>query len=173
LLPLLAQLRTDTRTVDKRGTVRRSLCLEVQASSSSPDAPIVVVRNLSERGLLIETVADLEVGETIHVELPKAGASPARVVWTDGSFFGCEFISPVSKASVSAALLLAPDELSQSVRAPPSPPGFTYFGDEQERSGLPAPRAPGNNIVLMASLVLALLMVVMFIYALFALPFST
>src|SRR5687768_2913926 len=100
MLPLQAEIRTEERPAAKRGAARRILQLEVRASFSH-DANRALVRNLSERGLLIETTADLGVGDTIHVELPEAGPCPARVVWTDGFFFGCEFKTPVSKAAVS------------------------------------------------------------------------
>ena len=174
MLPLLAELRTEARTVNDRGAARRTLRLEVQASSSSTDAHIALIRNLSERGLLIETAADLTIGETIQVDLPEAGASPARVVWTDGSFFGCEFISPVSRAAVSAALLLAPVKQPQSVSALPDVPAYANFGDERAQSELtPEAQMPGLDIIVMASLVISLLMAAMFIYALLTFPFST
>lgn len=176
MLPRLAQLTTEARATDNRGAVRRSLRLEVPASSprdASPEnAGSALIRNLSERGLLIETAADLAIGETIHVDLPEAGASEARIVWRDGPFFGCEFLRPVSKAAVSAALLLAPIERAPAT-AIPTLPANSIFGDVQER---PEPEfdayAPGTSPALMASLVVALVMALLFIYALLTFPFS-
>jgi hypothetical protein len=168
--PLLAQLTTDARASDNRGAVRRSLRLEVRASPD--DASSALIRNLSERGLLIETAAELAIGETIHVDLPEAGTAEARIMWRDGPFFGCEFLTPVSKAAVSAALLLAPVERAP-VTALPSLPANAVFGDELER---PEPEleaySPGTNAVLMASLVVALIMTLLFITALLTFPFS-
>jgi hypothetical protein len=170
MLPLLAQLTTEARPSDNRDAVRRSLRLEVRASSD--DASPALIRNLSERGLLIETVAGLAIGETIQVDLPHAGPSEARIVWRDGSFFGCEFLAPVSKAAVSAALLLAPPEHAPET-ALPDLPANSAFGGELERTNLPLePYSPEVRAALMASLVLALFMVALFIYALLAFPFS-
>lgn len=167
-------IRAQFEQLDDRAAARRTLRLEVHASSSSPDAPIALIRNLSERGLLLETAAGLVIGETIQVDLPEAGASPARVVWTDGSFFGCEFIRPVSRAAVSAALLLAPVEQLQSVSALPDVPAYANFGDEQARSELThETRTPGLDLIVMASLVVSLLIAAIFVYALLTFEFST
>lgn len=172
MLPLPAQLTIEARATDSRGAARRSLNLEVTATSPT-DASSALIRNLSERGLLIETAAELAIGETIHVELPEAGTSEARVVWREGPFFGCEFLTPVSKAAVSAALLLAPAERA-SATAIPALPANSAFGDELERpEAEPEPYSPGVDMVLMGSLVVALVMVMLFIYALLAFPFST
>ena len=170
MLPLLAQLTTEARPSDNRDAVRRSLRLEVRASSD--DASPALIRNLSERGLLIETAAGLAIGDTIHVDLPHAGPSEARIVWRDGSFFGCEFLAPVSKAAVSAALLLAPPEHAPAT-ALPDLPANSAFGDRLERTELELETySPGARAVLMASLALALFMAALFIYALLAFPFS-
>jgi len=172
MLPLLAELETDARPANERGAARRILRLEVQASSSE-DSTRALIRNLSERGLLIETTADLTVGEVLHVDLPEAGPSAARVVWTEGSFFGCEFTNPVSKAAVSAALLLAPVEPIQPVSAVPQMATSAVFGDGQAQPE-PTPEIESLTIriVLMASLILMLLSVALFVFALLALPIS-
>lgn len=171
MLPLRAQLTTEVPASDNRGAVRRSLRLEVRASPK--DASTALIRNLSERGLLIETAADIAIGDTIHVDLPEAGVSEARIVWREGSFFGCQFLTPVSRAAVSAALLLAPVERAPAT-ALPTLPRNAIFADDLER---PEPRieahSAATSIVLMGSLILALFMVALFIYALLALPFST
>jgi len=173
MFPLLAELTIDERRANRRGAARRSLKLEVHATSSR-DATRALIRDLSVRGLLIETTADLAVGETIHVALPEAGATEARIVWATGAFFGCEFASPISKAAVSAALLLAPSELTQPVSPLPHMPVATNLGDEQAQ---PEPASefqkPASRIVVVASLVLLLLIATMFIYALLVAPFST
>lgn len=172
MLPLPAQLTTNARPSDNRGAVRRILSLEVPASLPA-DASSALVRNLSERGLLIETAADLAIGETIHVDLPEAGACAARIVRRDGSFFGCEFMEAVPKAAVSAALLLAPIE-SDMTAAPPRLPAISLFGDDWRQPEYePQPFPSGTNAVLMASLVVALIMAALFIYALLTFPFAT
>jgi hypothetical protein len=172
MLPLLAQLTTDARAPDNRGAARRSLRLEVRASSPK-DASSALIRNLSERGLLIETATDLAIGETIHVDLPEAGASEARVIWREGSFFGCEFLTPVSRAAVSAALLLAPVERAPTTALPQLPGNSVFADDRALPEYRPEAYSPGIDIVLMASLVVALFMAALFIYALLTFPFST
>lgn len=113
MVPLLAELRTDVQTGELRGANRRTLQLDVQASSSADDATIARVHNLSEKGLLLETIAGLVVGDPIHIDLPHAGPTTAFVVWAEGNFFGCEFKVPVSKATVSAALLRSPADMAE------------------------------------------------------------
>ncbi len=170
MLPLLAELRTDAGAADKRGAARHILRLDVQASSSQ-NATRAVIRDLSERGLLVETTADLAVGETIQVDLPEAGPSMARVVWTKGSLFGCEFVNPVSKAAVSAALLLASAEQLGPVSSIPYPPAHAPFGDKQlQTEPTPEIESPTIGLLLMVSLTLLLLSVVILALALLALP---
>ena len=107
--PLKAEILTEQVTGDGRVAVRRSLRLAVSARSSG-DAEVALILNISETGLLIETWLNLAVGETLRVDIPEGSASMARVVWTDGLRAGCEFVSPVSTGSVSAALLKSPAE---------------------------------------------------------------
>ena len=117
-MPLLAELRTDPVPRDRRRRSRRTLRLEV---ADAPDGASgrAVVRNLSETGLLLETAEPLQNGDSISVELPEAGTVVARVVWSRAPFFGCEFAAPVSRGSVSAALLKSPiDEATATLATP-------------------------------------------------------
>jgi len=71
-----------------------------------PDnATAIVMLDLSEAGMMISTQAEIKVDEIIEVELPELGTVEARIVWKRMSLFGCELLSPVSKAAVSAVLL--------------------------------------------------------------------
>jgi transcriptional regulator with XRE-family HTH domain len=65
----------------------------------------VVVHDMSETGLLLQTSAQLSVGERIEVVLPHAGATAASVVWGSNDFFGCRFEKRVSRATISASQL--------------------------------------------------------------------
>jgi transcriptional regulator with XRE-family HTH domain len=67
----------------------------------------VVVHDLSETGLLLQTSGQLSVGERIEVVLPHAGATEANVVWASNEFFGCRFEKRISRAALSAAQLLS------------------------------------------------------------------
>ena len=99
-----AHVAFETQTDEQRRTPRRKLRLETEGGA------IATVRNLSETGLLIESSDELDIGDRVSLDLPAVGATEARVIWARGQFFGCEFATPVSRATVSAALLRAPIE---------------------------------------------------------------
>ena len=105
--PLTAEIVTEGLIGDERSAVRRRLRLGMSASSSGHVAMALIV-NISETGLLIETLLDLAVGDTLEVEIPGAIVTSARVVWTKGFLAGCEFARPVSIGAVSAAQLMSP-----------------------------------------------------------------
>src|SRR5687768_9929788 len=92
-MALLAELYQDPHAGEQRGAARRSLRLEVEGSTVVGQSR-AIIRNLSETGLLLESETALAVGEELLVELPQAGAVPARVVWARRPFFGCEFVRP-------------------------------------------------------------------------------
>jgi hypothetical protein len=62
------------------------------------------IHDISTRGLLFETSATLP-DDLVQVKLSQADPTHARIAWRHGRFFGCEFIEPLTAASVSAALL--------------------------------------------------------------------
>lgn len=84
---------------------RRTLRLEALGSTAAGDPARVLVHNISASGLLLESEIRLAPGERIDVELPQAGATPARVIWASGAFFGCQFEAAISTATLSAAQL--------------------------------------------------------------------
>lgn len=167
MLPLRAEIRTDVPILDQRSAARRTLRLEVSATSSQ-DATTALIHNLSEAGLLFEASADLQVGEVIQVDLPHAGATTALVVWSRGNFVGCEFVSPVSKAAVSAALLKNPVEQAHPVAGPlvrtRLDPDYDFTEEEQTLA---------NGTVLLVSLLIALAAATLFIVVLLTAPVST
>ncbi|QIL02295.1 PilZ domain-containing protein [Sphingomonas sinipercae] len=90
---------------DRRSAPRRALLLGIRVGASGTQIRIL---NLSTTGLLLEAADSvLQPGELIDVDLPHAGRTPAKVVRIDGVFMGCEFVRPITRASVSAALLMA------------------------------------------------------------------
>lgn len=167
MLPLRAEIRTDTPILHERSAARRTLCLEVSARSSH-DAATALIHNLSEAGLLLETSADLKVGEALQVDLPHAGATTALVVWSRGNFAGCEFVSPISKAAVSAALLKTPVERAQPLPSllVPTQTGRDYDLVEEEQTF-------ASQTILLVTLLAALTATTLFIVALLTAPFST
>ena len=100
-----AEILEDLLSQDSRGAVRRRIRLVIPTSGPQAGWLRALIKDLSETGLRIETTGTLAKGETLLVELPIAGSVEARVVWKQGTTFGCEFAAPISKAVVSAALL--------------------------------------------------------------------
>lgn len=84
---------------------RRKLHFEARGALGSGSSTNVLVHNLSPTGLLLESQVDLSVGEKIEIDLPHAGATPAKVIWASGKLFGCQFESPITSAALSAAQL--------------------------------------------------------------------
>ena len=119
MVPLSAEILTEQLIGDERAAVRRTLRLGVSTYSSG-DVAMALVLNISERGLLIETLVKLAVGETLLVEIPEANASAVRVVWTDNLLAGCEFVDRVSTGVVSAAQLRSPSRATGSMDALPA-----------------------------------------------------
>jgi len=166
LLLLVAHLVQDDRP-NSRLAPRRSLSLKIPALSSG-DPGTVLIHNLSEHGLRVETGAGLSVEEIIRVVLPEAGSVDARVVWTDGCFAGCRFLSPVPKTAVSAALLRSPAaNVPESVELPPISP---FVGIDQrleiDRIEADYEARKDSEAALLFALLIALLVAVLFIVAL-------
>jgi DNA-binding transcriptional regulator YiaG len=95
----------DASAEQRRDDARRTLRLEAEGVTGDGERAEVLVHNLSEGGLLIETGAALNVGEEIDIELPHVGTTPATARWQSGRLFGCEFMAPLPAAALSAAQL--------------------------------------------------------------------
>ena len=78
---------------------RRTLRLEALGELASGARATVLIHNVSTTGLLLQTSAALTQGEEIDLELPLAGATRARVVWTNGTFYGCQFDAAITPAA--------------------------------------------------------------------------
>ncbi|MEO6717964.1 MAG: PilZ domain-containing protein [Novosphingobium sp.] len=91
---------------EQRKAVRRKLSLTLPTLRSR-NSESVLVLDLSLAGMMIHTLTELTVGEVFQFDLPETGATEAIVVWKRQTLYGCEFISPISQAAVSAALLKA------------------------------------------------------------------
>lgn len=98
---------------------RREVRLRGHGATAPGEAIEVLIHNLSETGLLLETAAILASGEEIAIDLPDLERISATVVWSSEGLFGCSFASPVPRAKISAAQLRSmPKE-----RSPESPTG--------------------------------------------------
>lgn len=162
--PLPAQIQPAETAApnDRRRSGRRTIRLDVPASTASADAGIVI-QNISRTGLLIEAATPFAVGEVFMVALPEIGATAARVKWQRGSSYGCEFLAPVTSSAVSAALLKNP---------------FADNGDEVEAEIAPSietagrPGWIGGRAVSLAVTTLFLLAILAMIFAMASLSLS-
>lgn len=98
--------------LDHRRKPRRKLKLVTEARNGD-SALTATIEDLSRTGMLVHSAIEMSEGDTIDVELPQAGAVTARIVWTRGSFAGCEFVGMLPQSAVSASLLLSPNFRSQ------------------------------------------------------------
>ena len=177
MLPLSAQLVRSRNSGEARAADRRILQLSVTASTSD-ESTEALIYNLSERGLLLETSADLRVGDSLNVELPNVGEVVAAVVWSRDAFFGCEFDSAISKAVVSAALLRSPAKLPELTVGEAIPkieeyPSLWVETISWAGSTTDPHRPPVPTGLLLVSLIIALLTASLFVLALLIAPFST
>ncbi|MES2782229.1 MAG: PilZ domain-containing protein [Pseudomonadota bacterium] len=95
-------------TTDSRRRRRHKLFLEVEARGPKPLAGMVIVHDISDTGLLIETKAKLKAGEMVEVDLPHAGVMEAEIMWAGGQIYGCRFTRQITPAAISAARLGSP-----------------------------------------------------------------
>ena len=153
-MALLAELYHDPRAGEQRGAARRSLRLEVEGSTVVGQSR-AIVRNLSETGLLLESETMLAVSEELLVELPQAGAVPAKVVWARKPFFGCEFVRPVSRAAISAALLKSPLDEPAVTMTSPVDQTWVLSTPESASRRTERPREATLALVLLAGVTLA------------------
>lgn len=103
----------------RRSAARREMKLRTRRSSAAGNATDALIRNLSTTGMLLETAAELAVGEKIVIALPHMGNASAKIVWAGDDLFGCAFDSPLSDAAVSAAQLRSEPQLqSDEARLP-------------------------------------------------------
>lgn len=103
-----AHLETELAPGERRSSRRRKLRLEAEGLRALAGDTLVVIHDLSEEGLLVESPTPLAEGELLEVVVPEAGTVQAKVAWASDRFFGCRFEAPISTGAVSAALLRSP-----------------------------------------------------------------
>jgi transcriptional regulator with XRE-family HTH domain len=109
---------------------RRRLLLEARGAFQSGFESSVVVHNLSETGLLMESRADLEIDDMIDLELPEAGKVRAHVVWASGNLYGCSFEEAISPFALSAAQLRGAVDPNVELEKRTQVPGVAAIGGE-------------------------------------------
>ena len=116
---------------EARGSARRKLSLPAGGVQNGNTGIKVLIHNISETGLLLESDVDLSAGDRIEIDLPHAGDSSATVVWVSDRFLGCRFDTPVSAATLSAAQLRSAVTLDDDDDAPT--PADEAFGARLQR----------------------------------------
>jgi hypothetical protein len=169
---LLAQIVTEKRAGDARRSSRRGLRLRVSASVAENSAD-ALIHNLSEEGLLLETATSLQVGDRVDVELPRARGAAAVVMWTRDNLYGCKFEREISRATVSAALLLSPAKIpalsvGQLIPSTETAPENVFRIDLA-----PAGTTQRTRVLLLVALFASLMVVALFVWALLALPLAS
>ena len=103
LLPRKAKIET---SIDNRKRQRHKLFLEVEGGEHGTASDAVLVHDILDTGLLIETTSELGVGEIIEVNLPNAGVlMEAEIMWAAGQIYGCKFTRERTQAAMGAELL--------------------------------------------------------------------
>jgi len=132
-MAIAGQFQDLTDTEGSLRAQRRVLRLETEGALASGDATKVMIHNVSATGLLLECDISLDIDETIEVELPEAGATVARIVWSSGRLHGCEFAAPVSQATLSAAQLRSAVAEGIGLEAAAAPQTNESFGARLQR----------------------------------------
>jgi hypothetical protein len=126
LSPLIARsgsfARQTPRSLNRRQAERRSLALTACASSPKEIGIPVLIRDISPGGLLIQAEPGiLSIDDEVTLALADDKQVKARIAWVSERLFGCEFKTPVSVATVSAALLKAEPQFGPGNGLPGSP----------------------------------------------------
>ena len=102
LPPRKAKIET---LIDNRERRRHMLLLEVAGGEHDTASDAVLVHDILDTGLLIETKSELGVGEIIEVNLPNVGIlMEAEIMWAGGQIYGCKFTRELNPAAISAEL---------------------------------------------------------------------
>ena len=121
---------------EARRSERRALFLETSGTLPGGLDANVIIHNVSQAGLLMETETALEIGERLVLDLPEAGAVRAVIVWQSGFLFGCAFEQELDLKSLAAAQLRADpavEALNPKLDAPPETLGVKLNRLRRER----------------------------------------
>lgn len=166
-MPLHARLEAFRDSPDKRGASRRSVRLSVCASAGGGPGDALIY-NLSEQGLLLKAATLLRAGDSLFIDLPRAGTVEAEVVWNRNGLSGCRFATPVSRAAVSAALLVSDPRPRPAPAAARRPEKSGDRRFESRENG----EKDWERVALGVSLVLGVATALLFIAALLGFPFA-
>lgn len=87
---------------ERRSEARRHLLFATGARGEDGESQPVLVRDISARGLLLETEEGVTLDQTIAVNLPEAGDVDAHVIWQGDKLAGCRLDTHLSQATIDA-----------------------------------------------------------------------
>lgn len=145
---------------DKRRSRRRVIRFGLDVSDVKEGSPLLIL-DVSEAGMQIQTVAKLGIGERLAVELPEAGSVTAEIRWRSRDRYGARFAAPISQAAISAIQLASPAKPNESTASRVEPSASD-------------PLAKGNEsaALLYSVMALACITIAAFLYVLWVLPIS-
>lgn len=113
---------------ERRSEARRHLLFATSARGADGESQPVLVRDISARGLLLETEEDSVLDPVITVSLPEAGDVEANVIWQGDKLAGCRLDDHLSQGTIDAvrakgeaAHAEQPDEDSDGSEEAPAP----------------------------------------------------
>lgn len=114
---MLGSIAAAGSRADRRRVIatRNAIKLAAELADEAGDGKDALILNISATGVLLQTGRKLAVGETVRIDLATAGRHAAKVMWTIDGMVGCQFLDPLAKSTLSAALLKG-DALSQQPR---------------------------------------------------------
>ena len=154
------QMSAKTSAIRNRRYAPRYAVRLPASGSDGASAFEVCIRSISATGLSIEAPIELKVGRTFEIELPGAGPTPARVMWSDGFIGGCVFETPLPKAVVSATRLKGYPVSADAPVADSAPTDVLLVDEGPRWSGLvrlPVAFAAGLGAWAMAALAFSIL----------------
>lgn len=87
---------------ERRSEARRHLLFATTAIGETGESQPVLVRDISARGLLLETDEGITLDKVVTVNLPEAGEVAAHVIWQGDKLAGCRLDDHLSQATIDA-----------------------------------------------------------------------
>lgn len=87
---------------ERRSEERRHLLFATTVKSLNGETQPVLVRDISARGLLLETEEPGSLDPTVLVNLPETGDIEAHVIWQGDKLAGCRLEAHLSQATIDA-----------------------------------------------------------------------
>lgn len=83
---------------------RREPRVPTSCRASARIALSVDILDGSRMGVRVRSAIALPIGTTLKIGLPGGTERHAKVAWTDGDVFGCEFLAPLKPGELSLLL---------------------------------------------------------------------